>query len=682
MKTPFNAPQRPGDTAGDTAVSAFGLSALVSTLLACAIVTILGAPRIVTVAQEHFTTASAPYWQDSSVATWLAPTLIVLATFVFFLTPGLLVGLLWRRDLGLSGWVTLALALAVVLTFALSSATKAVLGFPLHQNAFGGAWLALSATLLAAVVWRAWRHTLHWPLAGPAAKRRLLVATLLCFGGLFLLAPKLFWESFQVDGIEAFEAGRSLSRHFLPQYQLREETFGFLSHWILFAIPNHFFGTLWGPWEVSARAPLLLFVGLLHILVASLAELGARARLGVAAESLIAAGVALFTFVLVFNTSYEPFFSDIASPATPNALALVCFLAAVLNLFQRRWLLFGLFGVFAYISSPSSLLLVVGLAIGLVVASRTLDDPRLLAVLALAGLYALMAALYETAYVPLLLDGNRTQFSPISLAARLYPPSILHVSRFSAILIPCGLLPAVALFLTRRDNVLGVALSVTSLVYFGVLYLSAWTAPHQFTPAMLLPSIVFWNLYVDLPPARRRGLALLTIAGIGTGVFLAVPTTFVLNGSSRDFGYATRMPAGSYDRDYQHLASDGHLIRYLLPEDYKLIYPHQPWGTDSLSWIYYGSRRPDDARTAYVLQARQDPEPEGAALVGENEHAALWVVDEAQWHRHREQRFEQSAYSPAYGRIVAETTRFWRSHAESRGSRVRAEPLIYDGSSP
>src|SRR5687768_14002076 len=83
------------------------------------------------------------------------------------------------------------------------------------------------------------------------------------FLGVATLVPKVFWDNFNADGIEAFEFGRSLTTRLLPRWEIQNGIFGFYRNFLLFAYPNPWFITLLGTVGVGMTLPFLPYLSLL-----------------------------------------------------------------------------------------------------------------------------------------------------------------------------------------------------------------------------------------------------------------------------------------------------------------------------------------------------------------------------------------------------------------------------------
>jgi hypothetical protein len=274
-----------------------------------------------------------------------------------------------------------------------------------------------------------------------------------------------------------------------------------------------------------------------------------------------------------------------------------------------------------------------------------------------------MSLAYAALYNPLVVGGVNDQFSAKNLLRRLYPPTVTEFVRFNALLFPSGVLPALALCAVRRqDRVAWISAGVT-LIYFGVLYLQAWTALHQFTPVMVLPLLVFWRLYMTTSQ-RLQGWLLATVtATTVVCLVLSLPRHFQINQAVRQFGQATAYQIGNYEHDYERAVHAGASLYALLPGDYRWQYPEQPWGADPNSWIYYATRaKSPDTAVNYVVQAATEPAPPETTQVLSHDGIAVYVRDLEAWQRDRERVLPRVVISALYEPILRRTYAFFRAY--------------------
>jgi hypothetical protein len=227
----------------------------------------------------------------------------------------------------------------------------------------------------------------------------------------------------------------------------------------------------------------------------------------------------------------------------------------------------------------------------------------------------------------------------------------------------------------RRD---GLAWSTTAVIvlYFAVVYVQAWAAVHQFTPVMVLPYVVFWRCYLSAPERRRRFLVPISLVLTGICLFLSLPPHDRINLAVRDVGMTTDFRYADYETDYERAAAARHAVYWLFPEDYRLEYPHQPWGTDGYAWLWYATRpKPADAAIAYVIQDAGADAPAGASLAGRDSLVAAYVLDDAVWRRQQALDIPRVAMSPLYEPVLRATYRFYREYAE----RMQAQEAASSG---
>ena len=596
--------------------------------------------------------------------------IVVISSFVLFLSPGAIVILAMGQARRLLEWVVLAFGASTILLVVLGTGFKLIFRSPLSLPVLLSIWIGTSVLASLVVILRSRMASISWPTADWLDIRRIFWMLGATYLGVVTLLPKIFWENFNVDGIEAFEFGRSLTNHVLPYWEIQNGIFGFYQNFIIFAYPNHWFITLFGPFEAAVRLPLVFFVVMLFAALTLLIELGSKRALSVLEEGVLWLGLALFTVVQVYNTNYEPFFSDMGETAAPDILLMVFFLSACYALFTGRlkWCL--IFALMTYMAGPGGLLLLVALA-GVILLYKSPDRGRQLKTLGVAILVCLIiGVLYQLIYNPMVLGGVKDQFSTRNMLRRLFPPTLTEFVRFNALIFPSGILPALFfLTLRKKSDSLAWIFAGCTLVYFGVIYVQVWSALHQFTPVMVLPLIVFWRQYLSFSLRVQQWLLPALAATTIFALVLSLPPHFQINQAVRQFGLATEYKVGSYDKSYeQSVRSDGALYA-LLPENYRLQYPEQPWGIDPPSWIYYSNRtKPSGTVINYVVQPASEPPPPMLTQVMVEDGVSVYVRDLQVWQRDLNQELPKVAGSSLYEPILRRTYRFFREFVERKQS--------------
>ena len=489
------------------------------------------------------------------------------------------------------------------------------------------------------------------------------------------LLPKIFWEDFNIDGIEAFEFGRSLSSHLLPHGEIYENVFGTYANFFLFAYPNYWFISLFGPFEASARLPYLLYLLPAFAALVLLIEIGKPLKLGWKEEGVVWLALIVFTVVQAFSTNYEPFFADLAETAAPDLLQIACFLSACYMLFCRRFRWFRVIALMVFAAGPGGLLLL-GALTGAMILSRMPERQRQIKEVCLVLLLCCIATvLYEVLYIHVILGGVDGQFTMKNMLKRLYPPTFTELIRWNALLIPSGILPALSLLAVRKRDQPEWIISIITLMYFCVIYLQAWASLHQFTAVMILPLIVFWRLFLDSPGSRQRWMYPAIIVTTIFSLVCSLPQHFQINQATREFGIFTEYEIGDYDNAYESSLKGGSSLYALLPIAYRMDYPNQVWGTDHRVWIYYSTRpKPKGIVPNYfVLPATQSP-PVNTKAVHAANGVVLSVRDFNLWKKHRNRKYPQVSGSPLYEPMLAHTYQFFREHSAKK-SVNRPKPV-------
>jgi hypothetical protein len=636
---------------------------------------LLGSEVITQVASLHSLSANQyPYFQPSyGRLLYVWTPVVVLSSFVLYLSPGAILVIALGRARNVTEWVVFAFGISLALTVVLSTTAKVVFGPPVTSQTLLLLWLGTTA-----VSWLVLAYRLHQaadvvcPVAGRTDARRMLWMLGAALAGVAFLVPKIFWENFNLDGIEAFEFGRSLTSYVLPHWEMQEGVFGFYHNFMLFSFPNHWFITMVGPVEAAVRLPFILYLVVLFAALMLLIEMGSARELSAVEEAVLWLGLALYTVVQAFNTNYEPFFADLAEMAATDTLVIALFLSACYSLLSDRQKWFWIFALMTCLAGPGGLLLFGALGVVTVIVRPANWVPRVKAVGAFILVWIAIGLTYEIFYNQLLLHGINNQFSAKNMLRRLYPPTLTEFVRFNALFVTCGVIPVVSFLAARRKDATGLMVVGITIIYFGVLYLQSWTALHQFTPVMILPLVFFWRTYLRASVFAQRWLLPSVCITTLLCVFFSLPQHFQINQAVREFGQATEYRIGDYNEGYEVAARGGKSLSTLLPEDYRMQYPEQPWGTDPYSWIYYATRTKSTGNTVnYYVQSEIDPPPPMTTRIKTEDGIAIYVRDAEVWRGHRERELPRVVVSRVYEPILRRTYQFFRAYVERSRQNAR-----------
>jgi len=581
-----------------------------------------------------------PYFiPEHALLLYLRAPLVIGSACVLFLSPGLYLALVLRGANTAGQWILSALGLSLVVVSTSTAVLQWIIGTPLRGTSFaatvGGCSLACLA--LGFIALRR-GHRVTWPLASPHAGVTLLACAIGPMVISAALTPKLFWEVFTGDGAHAFESARLLVVQPVPFWP---PAAGQIASYpgvttMLSTYPAAWFVRLFGELEVSARLPMILYLAALYAGICALIEQGRPAQVGVAERCLFWLGLATYTVVVSFSATYNPYHADVALPCAQVTLLIACFLATALAFVrrQRAWLI--LFATLTCVTSPAGMQLLLFWSVAALVAWRPAPWREIgllcatIAACMIAG--ALLPALLGAVGLPA--PGGEHGFW--GLMERMNFLQLSNVSRFIYLIVPSGILPALALFVWPRDDIIGRALIVTTWLYFGFYYLLAHTPLHYFGPAMILPVVVFWRSRILQVPRYRPWALVGAAAGALIGLRLSVPADVSPHTTARVLGASIVDRLDGYESLDPSAYRRQKLLLQLFPSVGDPRVPDQLYGGAANSWYYYARHpRTHDGEMNYVLQALTDPAPGTMRLVAQDDGVALYVRDDAVWRQHQ-----------------------------------------------
>jgi hypothetical protein len=475
------------------------------------------------------------------VALPLATTVAVLVT----MAPALMTTMAFGRARSAAEWAATSFVLAFVINVAGLSLVRAAFGFPPDPGParLGTLMLTVAASLV--LVHRSARGQVPAPGWGAADYRRAAWFVGIPLALTAALLPVLVWQDFNPDGLEALSMGRSLSEHVLPRLPTGFAS-GLSLGMVTSSYPVSWFIAWFGPTEIAARAPLLLYVPVLFVVIVGCIEVGRSRGLQAGEEAAVFLGVFGFVVALGYSNSYHPYFADIASPANLDVLAVTLMATMVYFLWGRRTALLVVAAVLTAFDRPTGVLFLGLLSVGTVLSHRWSDVPRLvqaLLPLVIAGVASVVAgAIYERGVVPSL--GLPLEDPGSQIGWRLRYLTFDDFGRLAYLVVPSGIIPAFTLLalprLDRESRVLALAL----LGYFAFFYVRAFVALHHFAPIMILPIVVSWRLVLEQRPNAGRTGAVAAAAIVA--IVLSMPRSLEVNRTMREIGAATVYEPGDY----------------------------------------------------------------------------------------------------------------------------------------
>ncbi len=665
-------------TAPRRTLTAGRMTALIGVLAAASLPATFGFGAVADAAALYaLAESSNPYFQPHHAFLLYAWTpLVAQSACVMLLAPGLLLAMALGAPVAVGQWVVYGFALSVVIVSAAAGLTQAAIGSPLVGGPFAAVVLACSAGACVALLLRNRWKRVTWPLGDRSSRLSVAAMVLGPLAALVLLAPKFYWENFNGDGAHAFGTARLLLVQpvpFWPSAAGQAGSFPSLNS-SLFAYPTSWFIRLFGESEAAARLPVLMYLMALYGGITAAVEWGRRRALSAAEHGLILLQLAVYVLVMAYSATYNPYFADLALPATQDTLTMVCFLGAVTAWAygSRAWL--SLFVVLLSLSLPNGLMLVALLALAAAVVWRPRPWGRLLAVggaMAASGLLLVLGpAALQGMGLPApgdeyaggnLLGRIQDSYAEVQSGHRLSDIWPLLWSRVIYLLLPCGILPALLLPAWRWQDKLARTLSLVTMGYFAFFFVQKHAALHHFVPVMILPLVVFWRTSLVLAPRTRRwalgGVALGTLAAL----MLCLPRDLRPHTSARTVGAAIEDRIGGYERYDPAVFARSELLADVIPYVWDAA-EEGGYSGSPLMWNFYAQTlRHERARVNYILQSAEDPAPDGTRRITSRGGVALYVRSEAVWERHRALRppitFAARAFRDPGGRGWAAGTR-------------------------
>ncbi len=651
--------------ARDMTISKSQVISLGIVLLICCIVVFYGKdilPKVAFLYPEQV--SGNPYFQLKHVfLLYFLTPIIVMCSITLFVLPGVFLVMVTGK---ISRWVemiVLAFGISFIVYVPLISIVKLVSLSPPDSSIFLIAVITFGALSWLVLAYRVFKGAkLPSQISQTKDLRHLFWTIFIPVISLLLLLPIIFWQDMHDDGLEALEIGRSLSTYFLPHFPTPSRLSGLGGGMFPMAYPVHWFVIVFGDFEFSARLPMLLYLPVLFCLLVQLIEWKSPRRLGCIEEALIILALGVYTVTMSFNASFDPYFADIAAPATFETLTIVCILAMINFLWRGQTVWFFFFAFMSFLCRPTGLLMLGFLGVVVLFCLPQHRISWLLRIFLVIVVCVFFTIVYEKIYIPFICDST-LGFSSTSLLMRFQFIRIDDISRINFVLFPCGIIPLISLFVFRRQDALSKVITVLSVLYFFVFYFQAFVALHHFVPVMILPLVVFWRMYLHQHKMFRRiSIPVVAIAGV-MALWFSLPKTFTINRTVRELGEKTAFLVGDYYTNYREQVSHPELLFKLIPPDWKVKDPKSELISSPASIIYYSTRqKPQNAQINYVVQPLANQVPNGFSKIADDGIAAIYVKDVRKWFLDRYRPLQTDYRSMLYDIPRATLFRHWGSH--------------------
>jgi len=194
---------------------------------------------------------------------YLWAPLVALSSFVLLLTPGLSLALMTHQPRNVAEWILVGFVASLVLLSLVLGIVQSAQETPLTGLA-SLKLISISGLAAFAILFfgelKAPRK--EWPWERKNAAYTLVLMAVVPMLLLVVLSPKFYWETFNGDGVHAYESARLLLTQAVPFWP--GEAGGIAAYpdasSFLFAYPMSWFIRVFGSHEIAARLPYLLFL--------------------------------------------------------------------------------------------------------------------------------------------------------------------------------------------------------------------------------------------------------------------------------------------------------------------------------------------------------------------------------------------------------------------------------------
>ena len=654
-----------------------GLAVLVS-----AAVTLAGLPGLRdTLMQWDLGLGDSPYFLPGhALHLYLLTPATALATCVFLLAPGLILASVFGREKHAAAWLVSGLTAAILVHIGVTTVFQLATGIVAKGTAYFWLILALDIACLGIAGLRlaaGQQHRLR--LQGQGGD--LWVGLGLFWLCLVLFAPKFYWENFTGDGSGSLQFARlyiaKLWPFWTPEAGPIRNAPGLTM--VLFVIPESWFVRLWGEWEFSVRAPLLMYLALLYPVLTQLIRTGREAlpALRPADHALIVAALLLYTLANVYSGGYHVYFGDSPMPAARETLALICFLGYALFFIEdRRWLMLAT-GVMTHLVIPTGGLWLLMWPAAVFLTFRPIPWARLFVAAGIVGVAGFISVILPKIIAMIGLPFPGDEFGAGNIVTRLRFVTFADWSRFAFWAVPAGILPALFLLTWPKQDRIARALTLVTLGYFLFFYLQAYRVLlHHFIPAMIPPLVVMYRS--DLWARHQPGLRIAAAVLLALSVWLSWPREMKMHGFERVIGQhvATegpifdRAPRGDGDRfrGFDEKALD--IAHVLLGNLFKMTYgeddPKERYYGAPLVWWYYSEfDKPEGQVVNYVLKPLDQATEADGTLFDQKDGYGLFIHDMALYEAHGATKLPVDTGAAIY--ITPRTVIY--GHGAKRGDR-------------
>jgi len=533
---------------------------------------------------------------------YIASPVVILSSCLLLLMPGLFVSLMLNVAVSVEKWLLYSLGLSIVIISVVTESIEAILLSPLLGDEFLVAVFLISVSCLFLLLIRLRRGSqVLFPLMSTESRNVIYSVIIVPFILIAVLTPKLFWETFNGDGMHAYESSRLLLFQAFPFW---DPATGDLTSFpgitsALFAYPASWFIRIFGEFEVAARLPYILFITALFGAIVTLIKYGKNKQISILELSLIWAALVIYTITMGYSASYNPYFADFALPATQDTLQILLFLGFIVAFLDEKpgWLL--LFSVLTYTSLPSGLLLMFFWCLAVLLIVRPVPWKILFLVTGYVFLIIVSSMLFK-AYSPYLNSSGEYEMS--GFLNRFAFLQVSDWSRFIYILVPTGFIPVLALLCWRRQDAITRAITLVIVLYFLFFYLQAYISLHHFSLVMILPIIVLWRTDIAFNQSYYKYTTTLVLTGIVAGLVIAFPDNTQVNTHYRKIGKTMYFDVKGYHEMKPGIFRSIEVMNEIITFGSDVRVPESLYYMPKILWLYYSQGNTSNKKNNYILK--------------------------------------------------------------------------------
>jgi hypothetical protein len=579
--------------------------------------------------------------------------MVAIAASIFVFAPGYFMALAYCRvgdtfaDVLMKGfaWALFGVPLAAMPVHFLGLAT------PLTGVAFVVVLLSLHLLSLGVLMKRSTGGKVNWDVFS-GRHLDILVLVLTPLAVLILLSAKFYWESLNGDGGHFLQNARLMIHRGLPFWPAEAGPISLYPsiNNVAEVFVSSNFVRLFSEFEFSVRMTFLPGIGILGAVLLAFIRTGWSKSTGAAQAVCVLAALVLYAFVLAFNTSYNPFFADVALPMSREPILVIGLLGFVWFFLKRDYPWITIFALTIFVSGPSGQLLIGFWLIAHFLVTRPLPWTQSI----MSGVCVLSVLVIVSLVVELLRSSgvmpDNQEFGISAIVQRLRYVTFLDFHRMLFWILPCGILPALALLAWPWQDRLSRALTLLTIAYVLFFYFQAYRIlPHHFAPAMVLPLIVFWRLG---PIREKQGrAAVMAAAGIILAGVLSWPESIRPHMFSRSLAMRIAIePTDRGDFSPARIWATHGLLWAAFPNPRRVSAYGKRFVAEPLSIYSYATRKKSAAQdTTYTIRpASEGTRPGDVRIAGPIDGYVLYTNDEARYQMDRETKDLPRSIAPLY----------------------------------